>query len=175
MHPSSPPVDAAVRRVHRLFVAVFTACVLTLFVVLYLQHQLNLDPCPWCVVQRLVVVVLAIVALGAAMHRPGRQGSRGYCLALALIAVSGIAAASYHIYLQSDRERAMKCAGSLVERLLDQSRLGDMLPWLFQYDGPCTLKPWSFLGLSIPELALLAFCVFLIVASLGLRALAKRR
>lgn len=167
-------ITPEVRRAHRLFVALFVACLLILGVVLYLQHQLNLDPCPWCVVQRLVIVVLAIIGLGAALHRPGRSGSRAYCLGLGLASASGIAAASYHIYIQSDPERAMKCAGSLIERLLDQSRLGNLLPWLFQYDGPCTLKPWSLLGLSIPELALIAFCGFFGTAAFGLMLLSRR-
>lgn len=167
-------ITPEVRRAHRLFVALFVACLLILGAVLYLQHQLNLDPCPWCVAQRLIIVVLAIVALGAALHRPGRSAARAYCVGLGLAAASGIAAAGYHIYIQSDPERAMKCAGSLIERLLDQSRLGNVLPWLFQYDGPCTLKPWSLLGLSIPELSLIAFCGFLGAAVFGLMLLNKR-
>lgn len=174
MRSRSLSPDLGLRRAHRLFVALFVACLLILLTVLYLQHQLNLDPCPWCVAQRLVVVVLAIVALGAALHRPGRTGSRAYFGAVAIVAVSGIAAASYHIYLQSDPDRAMKCAGSMLERVLDQSRLGNVLPWLFQYDGPCTLKPWSLLGLSIPELALVAFCGFVAMAVFGLKVLNKR-
>ncbi len=166
--------DLALRRAHRWFLALFAGCVLILAAVLYLQHQLNLDPCPWCVAQRIVMVVLAIVALGAALHRPRRNGARTYWGVLAVLAACGVAAAGYHIYLQSDSERAMKCAGSMIERLLDQSRLGNLAPWLFQYDGPCTLKPWSFLGLSIPELAAVAFVLIFAIAVRGLRSLNKR-
>jgi protein dithiol:quinone oxidoreductase len=146
------------------FGAVFVVCAITMAIVLYLQHWLNLDPCPWCIVQRIVLLAVGIVSFIAALHRPTGGAIRGYGRAIALLAVSGVAAASYHIYLQSDPERAMKCAGSMVERLLDQLGLGRIAPSLFQYDGPCTLKPWSLFGLSIPEWSLVTFLFLLIVA-----------
>ena len=56
----------------------------------------------------------------------------------------------------------------MVERLLDLSGLGNMIPPLFQYDGPCTLKPWSMLGLSIPEWSLVGFALILIAMAVAL-------
>ncbi len=50
-----------------------------------------------------------------------------------------------------------------MERLLDASGIGQWSPPLLQYDGPCTLKPWDFLGLSIPEWSLALFVVLFVV------------
>ena len=50
-----------------------------------------------------------------------------------------------------------------MERFLDQSDVGSWIPALLQYDGPCTLKPWAFLWLSIPEWALICFIVLAVV------------
>jgi protein dithiol:quinone oxidoreductase len=157
-----PSSDVVARRGARLFTAVFLGCVLALSAALYLQHVSNLDPCPWCVVQRLLFVVIGLFALAGALHRPRAFGLTAYATVIGLFAISGIAAATYHVQLQSDPARAAQCAGSWVERLLDYSALGKVIPPLFQYDGPCTLKPWSMFGLSIPEWALVAHVMVLI-------------
>ncbi|MSQ20844.1 MAG: disulfide bond formation protein B [Betaproteobacteria bacterium] len=157
--------DLIMRRGARLFTFIFLGCVVALGAALYLQHVNNLDPCPWCVVQRILFVVIGLFALAGALHRPRAFGMTAYATVIGLLSISGIAAATYHVQLQGDPARAAQCAGSVVERLLDYLALGTIIPSLFQYDGPCTLKPWSMLGLSIPEWSLAAFLsIFIAVA-----------
>ncbi len=165
--------NSIARRGTRLFTLIFAGCIAVLGVAIYLQHVHNLDPCPWCVVQRILFVAIGLIALIGAAHRPQGFGVTAYATIIGLLSMAGIGAATYHIKLQSDPVRAAKCAGSLVERLLDQSGLGNLIPVLFQYDGPCTLKPWSMLGLSIPEWSLMAFVMVLIAVGAG--ALLGRR
>ena len=144
------------------FTIVFMVCLGLLAYALVLQHLDGLDPCPWCVVQRLGFIAIALVALVAALHRPGAAGTAIYSFFGGLVAAGGIAAAAYHIWIQSDPARAMACAGSPVERFLDASKIGKMIPPLLQYDGLCTLKPWKFLTLSIPEWSLAWFAILLV-------------
>jgi disulfide bond formation protein DsbB len=134
-----------------IFAAVFLTCIGLLGYALYLQHWKNLDPCPWCVVQRAGFIIVGFVALAGALHGPGPRGKLIYASLGLFASVAGATAAVYHVYLQADPVRAAKCVGSPIERILDQLQIGKFLPALLQYDGPCTLKPWSFLGLSIPE------------------------
>ena len=157
-------VSHASHRAGRFYTLIFIACVVLLGVALYLQHWKNLDPCPWCVVQRIGFMLIGLVALLAALHRPARSGIAVYGGLVSLVSIGGIAAAGYQIYLQMDPKRALSCAGSAVERILDKLALGKLIPPLLQYDGPCTLKPWSLLGMSIPEWSLIWFGIFLIAA-----------
>jgi disulfide bond formation protein DsbB len=173
MRDSRSPIRFVARRSARVFTLIFAMCAVILAIVLYLQHVLNLDPCPWCIVQRILLIAVGLAALVGALHRPTGAGIAVYALSCGALALGGGAAAAYHIYLQGDPERAAKCAGSAVERLLDQSRLGQLLPGLFQYDGPCTLKPWSLLGLSIPEWSLVAF-VLLFMIALAIPSIVRR-
>lgn len=145
-----------------LFTIVFVACLGLLSYALVLQHLDGLDPCPWCVVQRLGFIAVALVALVAALHRPGAVGTVIYAIFGGLVAAGGIATAGYHIWFQSDPARAMACAGSPVERFLDASKVGKMIPPLLQYDGLCTSKAWKFLTLSIPEWSLVWFVILLV-------------
>src|SRR5262245_10939434 len=140
----------------RVFALIFLICVGLLAYALFLQHRQGLDPCPWCVVQRLGFILVGLIALIAAIH--GRA-LKVYSALGGVAAGSGAAAGAYHGWLQSDPVRASKCIGSPVETTLDWLQLGKLAPSLLQYDGPCTLKPWSFLGLSIPEWSLTWFVI----------------
>ena len=144
------------------FTTILMVCLGLLGYALVLQHLDGLDPCPWCVVQRLGFIGIGLVALVAALHRPGPAGTAVYAFFGGLVATAGAAAAGYHIWIQSDPVRAMACAGSPVERFLDASKIGKMIPPLLQYDGLCTPKSWKFLTLSIPEWSLLWFAILLV-------------
>jgi disulfide bond formation protein DsbB len=154
----------------RLFALIFLICLGLLGYALYLQHWGGLDPCPWCVVQRLGFMLVGLIALVGALH--GRGAATYATLGLGA-ALAGAAAGAYHVWLQSDPVRAAKCVGSPVELVLDKLAIGKVAPGLLQYDGPCTLKPWSFLGLSIPEWSL-AWFVILAIAFLVIARGARR-
>lgn len=155
------------------FTLIFLVCLGLLGFALYLQHLENLDPCPWCIVQRLGFILIAFVCLTAALHRPGPGGTAFYSVLGALVAATGAAAATYHIQLQHDPQRALQCMGGWLENWLDASRLGKMIPPLLQYEGSCVLKPWSFLGLSIPGWSLTWFLI-LLAAFIGMAVMARR-
>jgi disulfide bond formation protein DsbB len=149
----------ATDRAARIFTLVFLVCFGLVGGALFLQHVKNLDPCPWCIVQRLAYLTAGLIALTAALHRPGRGGTIFYSVMGGAAALSGAAAGGYHVWLQSDPARASKCVGSPVERILDASGIGQWAPPLLQYDGPCTLAAWSLFGLSIPEWSLVWFVI----------------
>jgi disulfide bond formation protein DsbB len=144
-------------RAAQLFIAALVACIGILAYAVYLQYWKGLDPCPWCIVQRVGFLLVALVALVAALHRPWSVGIRVWSVLGALVALGGAGTAVYHLWLQSDPKRAAACAGSALERLLDASRIGDWVPPLLQYGGTCEAKPWSLLGLSVPQWSLVCF------------------
>jgi disulfide bond formation protein DsbB len=168
-----PDPQTVASRTSRLYTLVLLVCVALLGFALYLQHSEGLDPCPWCVVQRLGFILIGMIALVGALHRPGPIGTVVYSTFGLAAAVAGAASAVYHVYLQSDPALAAKCVGSPVERILDQLDIGSWSPPLLQYAGPCTLKPWSFLGLSIPEWSLVWF-VLLGAAFVAIPFVARR-
>ena len=84
------------------------ACVAIAAVALALvsQHVFDMQPCPWCVLQRLVFVLVALVALvGVALRGLGQRIAAGLIVALGL---AGAASFSPH------RWRAWISAGAVV-------------------------------------------------------------
>jgi protein dithiol:quinone oxidoreductase len=142
--------------------AALLVCIAALAVAYYLQHVLLLEPCPWCIAQRILFMIVGLFALAALVHRRWR---RVYSSLGAFFAVAGIVAAAYHLRLQGRPESSV-CMGGWLEKLLDASQLGKLWPAMFQYDGPCVLAPWEMLGLTIPEWSLACF-VALSAAMIG--------
>ena len=86
--PSRVPLPAAC------FALIFLICAGLLAYALYLQHWKGLDPCPWCVVQRLGFMLVGLIALVGAIH--GR-GAAAYATFGFVAAVAGAAAGAYHV------------------------------------------------------------------------------
>ena len=140
----------------KVFIVALVIVIAVLGFAYYLQHVKLLDPCPWCVAQRTLFLVLGLMSLVAFVHG---GGTRVYAALCAFVAFSGAAAAVYQLWLQQDPARSMACAGSWLENTLDSLSLGKLWPNMLQYDGPCTIAPWAFLGMSIPEWSLVWFAV----------------
>ncbi|HKY01587.1 MAG TPA: disulfide bond formation protein B [Burkholderiales bacterium] len=143
----------------RVYAAGLLISIAVLVFAYYLQHYKMLDPCPWCVAQRVLFIGVGLLSLIGLLQHPGVAGARVYGVMGALLALSGAAAAAYQIWLQSDPMRAGSCMGGWLEHTLDYLQLGKLWPNYLQYDGPCTLPPWELLTLSIPEWSLTWFAI----------------
>ena len=129
-------------------------------VALYLQYVEYLDPCPLCILQRLAVIVIGVIALLAALHNPRQTGQRIYGLLLCLVSAVGAAIAGWHVYLQHLPPDEVPECGPGLEFMLRRFPLDEVLAKVFTGSGECAEILWQFLGLSIPAWTLVAF-VFL--------------
>ena len=120
-----------------------------------LQHLLRLAPCPLCIFQRLLYMVVGLVAL-AGVLLPGRRLL--WSALIAALASGGVAVAGYQTWMQAFPLLATECGYSdpnLIERLVDW--LGMQWPSLFLATGFCTSRDWEFLALSMANWSLLVF------------------
>ncbi len=117
---------------------------------LYAQHVLLLDPCPLCVLQRVVVIALGLVALVAAIHNASGWGRYVYAALVAIAAGSGLGIAGWHLRLQNLPEGEVPACGPGLDYMLDNFGLAEALSMVFKGSGECAEVVWSFLGLSMP-------------------------
>ena len=133
----------------------------------WLQLGLELEPCPLCALQRVVVLILAVLLLLAFLHHPAGWGQRVYGVLVALVSGLGALVAGRHVWLQHlPAERIPEC-GPGLEFILAAFPLSDAIALIFKGSGECAEVVWRFLGLSIPEWTLLAFAGFVIGGLLG--------
>lgn len=164
------PVGSFVLTPRFAFGGIFIVCIGLLAFGLYLQHVEILEPCPMCILQRYAFVVIALVAVTAAIHDPRGLALLLYGGLVALFALAGGGIAAWHSWLQRFPPKSLSC-GTDLWYLLDTFPLAKALPTIFQGTGECTKVQWRFLGLSIPEWALVWFVVF---AATALVVLFKR-
>jgi len=145
------------------FLAIFLACAGLMGFGLYLQHVQNLEPCPLCIFQRYAFVLTGLIALLAAVHGAGTLGRSIYAALTVLAAGTGAAIAGRQIWLQHNPPTAYDC-GPDLSYMLDAFPLSQVLPKVFQGEGDCSKVVWRFLGLSIPEWALVWFALFIVAA-----------
>jgi len=151
--------------------AVFLACAALMAYGLYLQHAEGLEPCPLCILQRYAFVLSGVIALVAALHGPGRVGGWIYSILLVLSAGIGAGIAGRQTWLQHNPPKVLDCGPDLAY-MIDSFPLGEVLPKIFKGEGDCAKVVWKFLGLSIPEWALLWFIAIIgaaIVAAMTIR------
>ena len=69
--------------------AAFLLCAGLLSFGYYLQFHEGLDPCPLCIFQRIAFMATGLLFLAAAIHAPGRTGSRIYAVLISLAGLTG--------------------------------------------------------------------------------------
>lgn len=122
---------------------------------LFLQYMLRQDPCPLCMLQRLIFVVIGVLFFLAFIHHPLRLGARIYSALIGLFAIGGIATASRHIWLQHLPKDQVPACGPGLEYMMQNFPMAEVWQELMHGSGECAEKGWTFLTLGIPEWSLL--------------------
>ena len=147
-----------------MWVLILLACSGLLSFGMYLQHGVGLVPCPMCIVQRYVMVLMALVAL-LGVVLPSRRVSLGVGNALLLLGTGGAYVAARQTWLQWYPPEFASC-GRDFYGMIETFPLQRAIPMIFKGGGDCTKVDWTFLGGSIANWSFLAF------VGLGLLALA---
>lgn len=126
---------------------------------LYLQHAMHQDPCPLCMVQRVIFIAMLALFAIAALHSPKRLGARVYAVLIGLFALGGIGVASRHIWIQHLPKDELPACGPGLDYMLENFPLSEVLKELMHGSGECAAKGWTFLSLGIPEWSLLWYAL----------------
>ena len=123
---------------------------------LYMEYVMGLAPCPLCMMQRLWVVIVGLLAWASIVHNP-RWGI--YPLLGTLAAIVGGGFSLRQLYLQSLPADQVPACGPDMNYMLEVFPLSDVLVAMTQGTGDCATVSWSLLGMSIPGWTLLGFIV----------------
>jgi disulfide bond formation protein DsbB len=139
----------------------------------YLQYYEYQNPCPLCIMQRVVYFALSVVFLTGALHGPRRTGAGVYSALLTLISLVGAGIATRHVWLQHlPKDKVPEC-GPGLSYILDRFPLMDAFAKIFRGSGECAEASWKLVGLSIAEWSLVWF--ILLGAFAVMIALAARK
>jgi protein dithiol:quinone oxidoreductase len=164
------------RSTRLVWIALALACALVVLASLALTAWLSLNPCHLCIFQRLLFMILALLAAASALaHRPAARGAvlAWRLLPAALfgtVAALGLSVAAYQSWLQAQPPGSTSCAGGPpgpIELLVEW--LGQQAPFLFLATGFCEDAELTILGLSLANWALATFAGCLAAAAWATR------
>jgi disulfide bond formation protein DsbB len=162
-------LSALLDKPRRLLALIAAGCAGLLAFGLYLQHAVGLEPCPMCIVQRYVFILIALAAVvGAALRAP--EAVRRTGALLLLLAFLGAFVAARQSWLQWFPPEVYACGRDLYG-MIESFPLSRVIPMIFRGSGDCSAVDWTFLGLSIANWS---FLNFLLVGVIGLLLLRRR-
>ena len=129
------------------------------------QYRYDMQPCPWCVLQRVVFVAIALAALpGLLVMQTGvRRASAAVMLTLS---VCGTAAALWQHFVAAS---SVSCTMTLADRIVGGLGLDALAPQVFAAYATCADAAVKIAGISYEFFSLALFI------ALGLAAIAVWR
>jgi disulfide bond formation protein DsbB len=122
----------------------------------YTQQVWDMQPCPWCVLQRLIFVAIAASCLvGLAVPRLGAALA-------ALLALGGIASATWQHFVAAP---SGSCDLSLADRIVAATGLDGRYPEIFMAMASCADAKVDLFGLPYEAWSGMLFTALLLVMS----------
>ena len=149
--------------------AIAVAAFAAVGVALVTQHVFDMQPCPWCVLQRLIFVVIGSVAMVGLAWRSG-LGRRLLPFLLLVLCSAGVAAALWQHFVAA---ATSSCNLTLADRIVSGLQLDALLPQVFQATASCADAAVDLLGVRY-EFWSLGLFVLLEAAALMLFIRARR-
>ena len=147
------------QRPSALFGGTAIVCVAALSAALVSQHVFGMEPCPWCVLQRLIFVAIALACVIGLVWRAAAGRTLAASLAL-LLALSGIAAGLWQHFVAA---KSQSCNLTLADRIITGLQLDTLLGDVFSPRASCADAavdllgvPYVFWGLALYVLIALA-------------------
>ena len=141
----------------RWFAGIALGCVAAVGVALVSQHRFDMQPCPWCVLQRVILLAIALACvLGLAWR--SRVGRRVGAALGGLLALCGIGAALWqHFKAAASASCNLTLADKIVSRWL---QLDQWLPDVFEPRASCADAAVSLIGVPYDFWSLALFVLF---------------
>lgn len=140
-------------------------CFSALGVALVSQYVFDMPPCAWCVFQRLIYLMIGVVALVGANVRLLTRLCAGVT---ALLSAGGIAAAWYQYDIAA---HMFSCDLTFADQFMNASGLDGSVPWLFGIYASCMDAMVDVFGI---EYALWSLSLFVVLLLISLFAMLRR-
>lgn len=144
-----------------LLTAIGLICFALIGVALYLQHSLDMMPCPLCVIQRYAFLFTGVFALLAAWAKPAKVW-HGLALVAAL---TGLYYAGEHLYVLANP--GFSCGIDPKETFLNKLPTATLAPEIFSAFGLCE-QAEHWMGLTVPQWSALWFVILTIAMGYAL-------
>jgi protein dithiol:quinone oxidoreductase len=132
------------------------------------QHVFDMQPCPWCILQRVIYIAIALLCvIGAAWSSVAVRRVVG--VLVLLLAAGGVAAALYQHLVAS---KSASCNLTLADKIISALWLDGAWPALLQVTANCSDAAVSVLGVPY---AYWSLALFVVLAAAAIKAMGSQR
>lgn len=150
-------------RLSSLFSAfICTSALVAVFIALISQHVFDMQPCAWCVFQRLLFLCIALFA-AVSWFKASFKVKAAFNTLIILTGLGGIASSLYQLNVAS---KQFSCAQTFADIFMTRSGLESTLPQLFGIYATCADARINLLGVEYAVWALLLFAFQTIAATM---------
>jgi len=149
----------------QLFAVMATLCLAAVAAALVSQHVFDMRPCPWCILQRVIFIGIALLCIIGALL-PG--AARVFAAGAGALAVAGVATALYQHFVAA---KLASCNLTLADKIITALNLESLVPPLFQVTGTCADAAVDMLGVPYEFWGL---AVFVVLTGITLRIISRR-
>jgi disulfide bond formation protein DsbB len=144
-----------------LLTALGLVCAASVGLALLAQHRFGMEPCPWCILQRMLFIAVAVLSLLAAAS-PVVALRRLLSGLTALLAAGGMAAALWQHFVAA---QSSSCALTLADRIISAVGVDTRWPEVFEVRASCADAAVSILGVPFEfwSLALFALAALILL------------
>ncbi len=131
------------------------ACGVSVGLALLAQHKFGMEPCPWCILQRLIFIALTGLCLLAAAL-PAVALRRGLSAVAMPLALGGIGAALWQHFVAA---KSSSCALTFADKIIGFFGVDTRWPNVFEVRASCADAAASILGVPFEFWSLALFAV----------------
>ena len=107
------------------------------------QHVFGMEPCPWCVLQRLIFVAIAVVC-GLGLLWTSSIGRRLASVMVLALGLSGVAAAAWQHFVAA---ASNSCNLTLADKIISGLKVDSLMPEVFSPRASCADAAVNLLGI----------------------------
>ncbi|MFO1220891.1 MAG: disulfide bond formation protein B [Burkholderiaceae bacterium] len=149
------------------FALVFVLALVAVGLALVTQYRWDMQPCPWCVLQRLIFVLVGLAALVGLLWR-SRAGAWTSVLAISVLSTLGAVAALWQHFVAA---ASASCNLTLADRIMSALQLDALLPEVFAATASCAEAKASLLGVPYEFWSL---ALFILLDAIAVSAVLRR-
>lgn len=144
---------------------------LAVLIALISQHVYDMQPCAWCVTQRMLYLLIAVIGLVGSRGQATRTRNAVSLALILSVALAGITAAIYQAQVAA---QSFSCAQSFADQLMTKTGLESAVPWLFGIYASCMDARITLFGIEYAYWSLALFALIATAAAYRLSCLLRR-
>jgi protein dithiol:quinone oxidoreductase len=147
----------------------FLGIILLLGIASYLEIYKGINPCPLCILQRVIMIMLGVIFFFAMILRLHKLGYLLSGLLGIIVSLSGILLSGRQVWLQNIPQIGLGECGISLQYMFKIFSFTEALQHVWRGGTECSQQGWVFLHLSLAEWSLICFLLFFLLAIIQLK------